>query len=190
MTRTGRTAPFVPEAKFARIVVCGVPSGAGFAANQAREAERNAAMTARRAGPGCVSGFVALAALLAAPALAQTAHEAVNCLDESRGTIHKTLAADCAGRLVSDEEAASFREQRRDYIRKVLSQAPFPEIAGKSLAGLGSGFFIAADGSVVTSHSMCTALCSAASVYSALASISTASTPMASMRSNASESGL
>ena len=97
-------------------------------------------------------GLAALTGVLPAPAAAQAGHAAVNCLDENHGTVHETLAGDCRGRIVSDEEAAPFRQDRRDYIRKALSNSPFPEMAGKRLVGLGSGFFIAEDGSVATSH--------------------------------------
>jgi len=123
-------------------------------------------MVTKRADPLCLAALAALGvaarvATLPAPAAAQAALDAVNCLDERHGTLHTTLADDCGGRIVSDEEAAAFRQQRRDYIRKVLSSAPFPEMEGKSLVGLGSGFFIAQDGTVATSYhvvSDCTAI--------------------------------
>jgi S1-C subfamily serine protease len=94
--------------------------------------------------------------LLAMPnsgaAVAQSDLEPVNCLDEVAGTVQRTLARDCAGRILSEAEAATAQQKRRDYIQGVLSRSPDPQIEGLSLAGLGSGFFVAADGSVVTSH--------------------------------------
>ena len=95
---------------------------------------------------------VLLLGLLSPTAAAQTAHEIVNCFDESLGTVHQTLVGDCKGRSISDDEAAAVRRERRDYIQKVLSKAPSPGLEGRRLAGLGSGFFVASDGSVVTSH--------------------------------------
>lgn len=85
-------------------------------------------------------------------ALAQNGHATVNCLDEAAGTVQKTLAADCRGKSVSDEEADTLRQKRRAYIQGVLERPTNAGVKGLRLAGLGSGFFIAADGSVVTSH--------------------------------------
>jgi S1-C subfamily serine protease len=90
--------------------------------------------------------------LLPAPVSAQGGHEVVQCLDEAVGTVQKTLASDCRGRVVAEDEAAVLRNHRRDYIQKVLSRAPDPKLQGKKLARVGSGFFIAEDGSVLTSH--------------------------------------
>ena len=83
---------------------------------------------------------------------AQEGHVIVHCLDEHLGTVRKTLASDCKGRLVTEDEAAVVRSQRRDYIQKVLSKTPDAKLQGKQLARVGSGFFIAEDGSVLTSH--------------------------------------
>lgn len=96
--------------------------------------------------------LVLLLGFLAPAATAEDGHATVNCFDESLGTVHRTLASDCRGRPVSGDEAASIRQQRRDYIQKVLAKPPHPDVAGMQLAGLGSGFFVAPDGSVVTSH--------------------------------------
>lgn len=85
-------------------------------------------------------------------ALAQNGHATVNCLDEAAGTVQTTLAGDCRGKAVSDEEAAILRQKRQAYIQGVLARPTNAGVQGLRLAGLGSGFFIAADGSVVTSH--------------------------------------
>lgn len=76
---------------------------------------------------------------------------AVQCYNESLGTVQETLADDCKGRIVSAEEAERLRKKRRNYIRKALT-SPSSKVPGKRLTGLGSGFFVAADGSVVTSR--------------------------------------
>ncbi|HEY9548631.1 MAG TPA: serine protease [Kiloniellaceae bacterium] len=87
-----------------------------------------------------------------APATAGDGHTVVHCLDDNLGTVRKTLATDCKGRAVTEEEAAAVKNQRRDYIQKVLSKVPDSSMEGKSLSRLGSGFFVAEDGSVLTSH--------------------------------------
>lgn len=86
------------------------------------------------------------------PSHAQGGHVVVRCLDEHLGTVQETLASDCEGRAVPEDEAAAIRSQRRDYIRKVLSKVPDSRLEGKKLASVGSGFFIADDGSVLTSQ--------------------------------------
>ena len=90
--------------------------------------------------------------LVPAPVLAQGGYEIVHCLDEHLGNVQKTLASDCEGRAIAADEAAARRDQRRDYIQKVLSKAPDPRLQDKTLTRVGSGFFIADDGSVLTSH--------------------------------------
>src|SRR3546814_8347043 len=95
---------------------------------------------------------VLLLGLAGTAALAQTGHEVVNCFDAALGTVHKTLARDCSGEIITDDKAAAVRQERRDYIQKILSTAPYPDVRGKQLASLGSGFFVTGDGSVVTSH--------------------------------------
>jgi hypothetical protein len=106
---------------------------------------------------------VLLLGLAGTAALAQAGHEVVNCFDAALGTVQKTLAGDCSGEVITDDEAAAVRQERRDYIQKILSKAPHPDVRGKQLASLGSGFFVAGDGSVVTSHHV-VADCAAVSI--------------------------
>jgi S1-C subfamily serine protease len=86
------------------------------------------------------------------PAAAQDGHAVVNCFDEALGTVKQTLAHDCEGRTIGAEEAAEVRRQRQEYIQKVLSKAPHSDVEGKRQVRSGSGFFVADDGSVLTSH--------------------------------------
>ncbi|MEQ9609348.1 MAG: serine protease [Kiloniellaceae bacterium] len=97
-----------------------------------------------------VTSAVLLLAAGGPEAAAQPPTAPVNCAVDRLGTVQQTTAADCHGRIVSDEEAEDFREQRRTYIQRVLSRKTEIPIAGKRLTGIGSGFFVAADGSVVT----------------------------------------
>jgi len=96
--------------------------------------------------------MVQVFACFGAVATAQNGHQSVNCANDQVGTVQRTLAEDCVGRVVTDEEAAEIRQQRRDYVRNALSRSELPGVAGKRLSGLGSGFFVANDGAAVTSN--------------------------------------
>src|SRR3546814_8200646 len=61
-------------------------------------------------------------------------------------------AKDCKGRAISAAEAAEVRKRRQEYIHKVLAKAPHSDVEGKRLERVGFGFFVAEDGSVLTSH--------------------------------------
>ncbi len=76
----------------------------------------------------------------------------VNCHDKTLGTVQKTLSGDCRGEVVGDEEAEAIKQKRRNFIRSVLSKPSGPKVQGKRLAGVGSGFFVATDGSLITSY--------------------------------------
>jgi len=76
----------------------------------------------------------------------------VNCFDEARDTVQSKLAGDCKGKVVSDAEAEVIKERRRAYIKKALQKKAPPATKGKRLRGIGSGFFVTADGSLVTNH--------------------------------------
>lgn len=95
----------------------------------------------------------ALFALAGLPGAAQAASNlVVNCHDEARDTVQSKLSGDCKGKVVSDAEAAVIKERRKAYIKRALNKKPAPATAGKRLRGVGSGFFVAADGSLVTNH--------------------------------------
>lgn len=96
-------------------------------------------------------GVLFVILLVQAP-MPTAAESAVQCYHAARGIVQQTLASDCKGEVVSEERAEALRKQRREYIQKVLSKPAKSQVPGKRLAGLGSGFFVARDGSVVTSH--------------------------------------
>jgi len=103
----------------------------------------------------CLQAAAVLAALaVLAPIAADSAEGpyVVNCHDKSLGTVQRTLSGDCAGEVVGDEEAAAIQQERRDYIRSVLSKPSGSKVQGKRLAGVGSGFFVASDGSLITNY--------------------------------------
>ena len=76
----------------------------------------------------------------------------MNCHDEASDTVQTKLSGDCKGKVVSDAEAAVIKERRKAYIKRALNKKPAPATVGKRLQGAGSGFFVAADGSLVTNH--------------------------------------
>ncbi len=94
------------------------------------------------------------APLLAQPAAAQSSSSApvVQCYDEARNIVTPTLRSECEGRIVDDAEAERIRQERLNRIRagmKSREQGPFP---GKRLKSTGSGFFVAADGHLLTNN--------------------------------------
>jgi S1-C subfamily serine protease len=99
------------------------------------------------------AGVIALVSALV-PCLTDAAEGpfVVNCHDKTRGTVQETLSGDCHGSVVSNEVAAAIKAERRAYIQGVLSKPGGSKVQGKRLAGSGSGFFVAADGSVITNH--------------------------------------
>ncbi len=96
--------------------------------------------------------LVALLFAVTGPALAEDGTGTVQCYNEALGTVQETLAGDCKGRVVGEDQANEIRKNRRDYIQRVLTEPSNNKLEGRHLAGLGSGFFVAEDGSVVTSH--------------------------------------
>ncbi len=76
----------------------------------------------------------------------------VNCFDETSDIVETTLIGNCDGTIVTDEKAEEIRNHRRDYIRRVLSRPAGFAVAGKRLASIGSGFFVADDGSLLTNN--------------------------------------
>lgn len=87
----------------------------------------------------------------------------VNCFNEALQTVQDTLSGECQGKVVSDEEAAKIKARRAAYIRRVLFDKPTPVAPGKRLFGTGSGFFVSADGAILTSHHVISS-CSVVSV--------------------------
>ncbi len=76
----------------------------------------------------------------------------VNCFDPALGTVQETLAGDCEGAVVSDDEAARIKRERREKVRRMLEEPSEPRVEGRRLAGIGSGFFVAANGSLLTNN--------------------------------------
>src|SRR3546814_74994 len=86
------------------------------------------------------------------PARAQDGPVVQTCAPPIYETVKRIPAKDCKGRAISAAEAAEVRKRRQEYIQKVLAKAPHSDVEGKRLERVGSGFFVAEDGSVLTSH--------------------------------------
>jgi S1-C subfamily serine protease len=84
-----------------------------------------------------------------APATAAQTDAVVWCLDAARDLVTRRHALDCKGRVVDDATADEVRERRRTRIRRSLVVTPKPVARGR-IAGSGTGFFITADGALVT----------------------------------------
>lgn len=76
----------------------------------------------------------------------------VNCHDPERGIVQKTRRDRCQGRVVSAEEAARIEADRRDYVRRAMTDRTAPVAPGKRLRGIGTGFFVSRDGMVLTNQ--------------------------------------
>ncbi|MCP5372570.1 MAG: trypsin-like peptidase domain-containing protein [Hyphomicrobiales bacterium] len=89
-------------------------------------------------------------ALFQAPtALADGNGPIVNCYDEARQSVVRTTPAQCQGKILSDAEAKEVKERRAAAIRRAM-QPKKQAVQGRRMSGYGSGFFVHADGVVVT----------------------------------------
>ena len=77
-------------------------------------------------------------------------YSVVNCFDETLDFVQKTVSSNCKGKSVTDEAVEEIRNRRINYVSSVLSRPPAFEVPGKRLASIGSGFFVAEDGSLLT----------------------------------------
>ncbi len=87
------------------------------------------------------------------PAAAQgAAGNVVFCYNEALDLVQNTAPAQCNGRIINAREAEEVKRRRVDRMRGAVSR-PAPEVApGKKLTGTGSGFFVSADGRLITNN--------------------------------------
>jgi serine protease Do len=76
----------------------------------------------------------------------------VHCYDEPRGTVARVLASECAGKIISDEEAKAIRGQRAQAIQRAIQGRDQPVFTDKRMVSVGTGFFVADGGRVVTNR--------------------------------------
>lgn len=104
----------------------------------------------------CGIVLAAILAALAAPAAAQTATESsgpvVECFDKARGTVSRMLATDCQGKVVSEDEAKTIREQRVQAIQRSMQGRAAPVFTDKRMVSIGTGFFVSDGGRIMTNR--------------------------------------
>lgn len=96
-------------------------------------------------GPILFGLFLAFA--ISMPASAQV----VLCHDTARDLVVRTMAHACKGVVVDEAEAARVRERRAERVRQAIKPET-PAYEDTRLGGSGTGFFVAADGSLLTNH--------------------------------------
>ncbi|MCG8603555.1 hypothetical protein MJD09_00960, partial [bacterium] len=72
----------------------------------------------------------------------RTDKQVVHCLDPVRQVVTRRVAGDCAGKIISAEEAAAVKARRADRVRRALEAVPPPVAPGRKRKGIGSGFFV------------------------------------------------
>ncbi len=87
--------------------------------------------------------------LLAAPAVAQPV---VNCYDAGRELVSRTMAGRCDGVVVSDQEATDIRARRIVRMQQAIQGAKAPLVPDRRLTSVGTGFFVTADGHLLTNN--------------------------------------
>ena len=87
--------------------------------------------------------------LLPAPAAGQAV---VNCYDAKHELVSRTMAGRCDGVVVSDQEAADIRTRRVGRMQQVIQNAKAPLVPDRRLASLGTGFFVSAEGHLLTNN--------------------------------------
>jgi serine protease Do len=97
----------------------------------------------------------------------------VHCYDESRGAVTRVLVSECAGKVVSDEEAKSIRGQRAQAIQRALQGREQPVFTDKRMVSVGTGFFVADGGRIVTNRHV-VEKCDALSVETTAGSLASA----------------
>lgn len=101
--------------------------------------------------PFCLAIAALTFGLVAGSGRAQ-ADAVVNCHDEGRGTVTRVLASECDGKPVSDAEAKAIRGQRAMAIQRAIQGREQPIFTDKRMVSVGSGFFVAEGGRVVTNR--------------------------------------
>jgi len=109
--------------------------------------------------PGFLSSRVPIAAMLlviaglphgaAAERLDVVQSTMVWCHDTSRNLVSQRPKHRCSGEIVSEERAREIKKSRRNFMMKRFNKPP-PVVPGRKLGGTGTGFFISADGYVLT----------------------------------------
>jgi S1-C subfamily serine protease len=76
----------------------------------------------------------------------------VNCYDAKHELVSRTMAGRCDGVVVSDQEAAEIRARRIGRMQQVIQNAKAPLVPDRRLASIGTGFFVSAEGHLLTNN--------------------------------------
>lgn len=103
--------------------------------------------------PAVLSLIVPLlaASLAPLPSAAQDASAIVWCLDDARAIVSRKPAWRCDGRVVDEKEATRIRARRARRIQGQIRK-PEPLFEGTRLVGSGTGFFVSAEGHLLTNY--------------------------------------
>ncbi len=106
------------------------------------------------AGGMLTSGIALIAIVFSAPFSAESAQssDVVNCYDADRDQVQVKLKSDCTGEAVSKAEAEAIKQRRIDRIRRKLQNQTKPLEPGKRLVSVGTGFFVAPGGMILTNN--------------------------------------
>jgi serine protease Do len=110
-----------------------------------------------------LAGSVALAAVWlagepGAPAFAQgvetgaSAPHVVYCHDPVRHIVQRKLIGDCSGEVVTAERAEEIRAEAIERRRQILAKPRTSVIQGRKLRSIGTGFFVTANGRLLTNN--------------------------------------
>jgi serine protease Do len=82
------------------------------------------------------------------------ASEVVACYDPLRKIVTHTLSGNCAGEVITPQRESELAAQRRERLQSsILARTAADPVTGtRRLVGTGSGFYVAADGSLLTNH--------------------------------------
>ncbi len=88
---------------------------------------------------------------------------AENCYDAAADLVRSAPAGQCAGTVISEDEAARIRQRRVNRIRQAMQvpPSPFPVSPTMRMKSVGTGFFVTRDGILITNDHVvagCTAL--------------------------------
>ncbi|TQV78385.1 trypsin-like peptidase domain-containing protein [Denitrobaculum tricleocarpae] len=99
---------------------------------------------------GCA--FLGFSVMAPLSAKANQSPDVVNCYDAKRDHVQIVLRSDCVGEVVSDERAEAIKQRRIERIREKLENQSKPLAPGKRLVSIGTGFFVAPGGVVLTNN--------------------------------------
>jgi len=106
-----------------------------------------------RAAARLLTAGTVLAAGLVIGGTSATADDAVvYCFDRARDVVTVVVAGQCRGDVITREQAEEVRARRASRVLDAMKATRRPIIRDRKRIGLGSGFFVATDGQVITNY--------------------------------------